>query len=81
MSQNWYFKSIDKDEYVYGSGNGNFNDTLRYDNPLFIIWVIMEKWQGDIIKCFSEHKMSNGYKDILCATDKTEEYRKEFKKR
>ena len=81
MSQNWYFKNMDKNEYVYGTGNGNFNDTLSYDNPLFVIWVMMEKWQGDIIKCFPEHRMPSGYEDILNATDKTKKYRKEFERR
>ena len=81
MSQNLFFKNMDKNEYVYGSGNGNFNDTLRYDNPLFIVWVIMQKWSGDTIMCFAEHEMPNGYKDILCATDKTKEYRDQFEER
>ena len=81
MSQNWYFKNMDKNEYIHSFGNGNFQSTLSYDNPTFIVWVMMEKWQGDIIKCFPEHKMPTGnYNDILEATNKTTEYRKEFEK-
>lgn len=79
MSQNWYIKNMTKNEYVRGSGNGNFMDTLRHSNPMFIMWVMMEKWSGDEIRVFPEHKMPTGkYADILKAVNKTSEYRKEF---
>lgn len=78
MSQNWYFKNMDKNEYVHSSGNGNFRDTLAHDNPRFIIWVMMKRWAGCVIKCFPEREMPNGYKDILDAVDRTEQYRKEY---
>ena len=78
MSQNWFFKNMNKNEYVHGSGNGNFSDTLRYGNPLFIVWVMMTKWKGDVIKCFPEHEIPNSYDAILLSCDKTEEYREEF---
>ena len=79
MSQDWYFKNMTKNEYIRGTGNGNFMDSLRYSNPLFIVWVMMEKWKGDEIRCFPEHEMPNGgYSDILDATNKTSEYRKAY---
>ena len=82
MSQNWYFKNMDKNEYITSSGNGNYSSNLACDNPLFLIWCMMEKWQGNVIKCFPEHKMPTGnYADILNATNKTKEYRNDFNRR
>ena len=81
MSQNWYIKNMDKNEYITSDGNGNFRSTLRGDNPLFVVWVMLELWEGDNIKCFPEHKMPTGnYNDILNAINKTKEYRNDFNK-
>lgn len=79
MSQNWYVKNMDRNEYIRSDGNGDYRSTLRDDNPKFIIWVMMDKWENNTIKCFPEHKMPSGdYADIILATNKTKEYRKEF---
>ena len=78
MSQNWYIKNMNKNEYITGNGNGNFYSTLRNDNPLFIMWVIMRIWEGDNIKFFPEDKIPNGYSGILEATNKTKEFRRKF---
>ena len=78
MSQNWYIKNMDKNEYITSDGNGNFRSTLRGNNPLFIVWVMLELWSGDNIKYFPEHEIPNGYDGILEATNKTKEYRCEF---
>ena len=78
MSQNWYFKNLTNSEYIHASGNGSFSDTLAYDNPRFIVWVMMEKWKGKEIRCFPEHEILRGYNPILLSYDKTAEYGKEF---
>ncbi|NOR85289.1 hypothetical protein GQ473_04165 [archaeon] len=78
MSQNWYIKNMDKNEYITSDGNGNFHSTLRGNNPTFIIWVMLELWCGDNIKAFPEHEIPGGYNGILKSINKTNEYRQKF---
>lgn len=80
MSQNYYFKNIDDNEYITASGNGNFSDTQRWDNPNFITWVLLTKWLGKKVMCVVEHEMPKGYNFILKARRVTGEYRREFEK-
>lgn len=79
MSQDYFFKNIKKNEYIKASGNGNFADSLRWDNPEFITWVMLEKWLGEEVICVVEHEMPGGYDFILKAKNVTEEFRKDFK--
>jgi len=78
MSQNYYFKNIDDNEYI--NGNGNFMDSLRGSNPKFITWVLLEKWVGKNVICVVEHEMPGGYDFILRAYNTTEKFRKEYSK-
>ena len=76
MSDNYYFKNIDDNEYITASGNGNYVDSLRWDNPEFIVWVMLNKWLGKKVICVVEWKMPKGYTFILKAKNVTEKLRK-----
>lgn len=80
MSQNYYFKNIDDNEYIHASGNGNYMDSLRFDNPHFITWVMLTKWLRKKVMCVVEHEMPGGYKFILDAKNVTNKFRKEHTK-
>lgn len=80
MSQNYYFKNVDDNEYIHASGNGNYRDTLRWDNPKFITWVLLNKWLGKKIMCVVEQEMPRSYNFILDAKNITNELRQEFTK-
>ena len=80
MSQNYYFKNIDDNEYITASGNGNYRDSLGWDNPKFITWVMLNTWKGKKIMCVVEHEMPDGYDFITNSKDVTDECQEAFHK-
>lgn len=61
MSQDYYFMNIEDKTYIRASGNGNYKDTQRWDNPNFIVWVMLNKWLGKKVICVVEHKIPDEY--------------------
>lgn len=80
MSQNYYLKNIDDNEYIRAGGNGNFRDTMRNENPRFFTWVLANKWLGKKVMFVVEHKMPNGYEFITKAKEVTNDFEDEFLK-
>jgi hypothetical protein len=75
MSQNYYFKNIEDNEYITADGNGNYRASLTFDNPKFIIWVLLNRWLGKRVICVVEHQMPNGYDFILKSTNMSDKLR------
>ena len=80
MSENIYFKNYTRNEYICASGNGNRVDSLRYDNPEFITWVLVHTWTNAYVACLGEYSLAD-YGIILESQDVTKSLRKEFEAR